>query len=125
MRGDKTLKLNAWKAVSAFVRKRDPFCVCWGKPTTEVSHFFHNTDKPSGNIFGGNELWFDIRNLNGGCFYCNRMMSGNLALYALYLEKKYGHGILQELRRLYGKPKKWTREELQAVIEKYKPEKPL
>ena len=120
MRGDKTLKANAWKAISAFVRKRDPFCVCCGKKTTEAGHYIGNTDKPSGNVFGGNELWFDIRNINGQCGYCNRWLSGNLALYSLYLEKKYGHGILQELRQLYEKPKKWTREELAAITEKYK-----
>ena len=47
------------------------------------------------------------------------MRSGEGAKAAVVLEKKYGHGILQELLRLYHKPKKWTVEELLAVEKKY------
>ena len=47
-------------------------------------------------------------------------MSGNLAEYAVFLEEKYGAGILQEIQRLYNKPKKWTIPELLEIEELYK-----
>jgi hypothetical protein len=47
------------------------------------------------------------------------MKSGNLAPYAIFLEEKYGVGILQELDKLYRTPKLWTVEELQELLKKY------
>lgn len=87
-------------------------------PTTEAGHFKHTSDKENKQL-GGNRVWYDERNLNGQCSRCNRHNSGELDLYALYLERKHGHGICQELDRLYRTAKKWTREELLAVAEKY------
>lgn len=113
----KGLKGKVWHAISLHVRKRDPYCVtCYAK-TTEAGHFIHNTDKPTQSL-GGNMLWYDLRNINGQCATCNRWKSGRLDRYAEYLESKYGHGILQELRKLYITPKKWTRQELEEMLKK-------
>jgi len=116
----KSLKLRAWRAISLFVRKRDKKCVTCGKTDGQLDcgHFFPNTERNS--QLGGNALWYDVRNLNAQCsFNCNRMQSGNLSQYAIYLEKKYGHGILQELNTLYQTPKKWTADEIRTIAEKY------
>jgi len=40
---------------------------------------------------------FDRRNTHPSCRKCNRFMGGNLQAYALFLERRYGVGILQEL----------------------------
>ena len=43
---------------------------------------------------------FDERNVHCQCVYCNKYRSGNLIEYAIKLEKLYGPGIIQKLKRL-------------------------
>lgn len=112
-------KTRAWKAIGAFIRSEEKHCCTCGAVGTEVGHFKHNGDKPNKNL-GGNELWYFRKNLHLQCGRCNRWMSGNLAEYAVFLEEKYGAGILQEIQRLYNKPKKWTIPELLEIEELYK-----
>jgi hypothetical protein len=109
----KRLKITTWQAMARFIRARDPLCVTCGNPTTEAGHYKHNSERSQS--LGGNALWFDARNVHGQCGVCNRWKSGNLAAYALFLEEKYGPGILQDLNDLYRTPKKWTREELEKM----------
>ncbi|WP_425905708.1 recombination protein NinG [Nitrobacter sp. TKz-YC02] len=87
-------------------------------PTTEAGHYKHTSDKVNQTL-GGNMVWWDERNLNGQCGRCNRHNSGELDLYGLYLEQKFGHGICQELDRQFRIPKKWSREEAAEVEAKY------
>lgn len=116
----KSLKKRTWVAVSLFVRKRDGYrCVTCGATgvNMDCGHYRHNSERSQS--LGGNALWYDLRNLNCQCaFYCNKNLSGNLTKYALFLEEKYGHGILQEFNSLYKTYKKWTREELLGIIER-------
>lgn len=114
----KNLKKKVWQAFAAYIRRRDPKCVTCGAPTTEAGHYKHNSERSQS--FGGNALWYDERNVNGQCAKCNRWMSSNPVPYALFLEEKYGMGILQELNKLWQTPKKWTREELEAVYNRYR-----
>jgi len=119
----RTAKRKTWQAVSRFIRTRDPLCVTClmaGKqtPSTEAGHYKHTSDKGNAQL-GGNEVWYDARNLNGQCGTCNRWNSGELDLYGLYLEKTYGFGICQELNKLYNTPKKWTLEMLADVRAAY------
>ncbi len=114
----KSLKRRAWTAFAKWTRTRDRRCITCGSPTTEAGHFIHNSDKIN-NVLGGNALWYDERNINGQCTYCNCYRGGRLDVYAEKLEQKYGYGIIQELRKLYQTPKKWTREDLSTVALKY------
>lgn len=113
-------KKRAWQAFALYIRKRDLRCVTCGGATTEAGHFFHTSDKASVKTLGGNEIWYDERNVNGQCGHCNRWKSGNQVQYALFLEEKYGMGILQTLRDLFNTPRKWTLEEVLAIEEQYK-----
>jgi 5-methylcytosine-specific restriction endonuclease McrA len=114
----KSVKTRAWKAISKYVRQRDRYCVTCGAIGNQAGHYRHNTDKPTQNL-GGNALWYDIRNINSQCSSCNLYKSGNLTNYALYLVERYGHGILQEIQRLYNTPKKWTMQEVIKIAEHY------
>jgi 5-methylcytosine-specific restriction endonuclease McrA len=114
----KSLKKKAWETISKFVRARDKnICVTCGRMGNECGHYRHNSERNA--LLGGNMLWWNLKNLNCQCGYCNRWMSGNLDKYALYLENKYGQGILQEIQKEYNTPKKWTREKVEEIIEKY------
>lgn len=114
----KGAKQKAWNALARYVRKMEPRCCTCGDATTEAGHFIHNTDKTNKQL-GGNMLWYDSRNIHGQCGVCNRWRSGNLAPYAEFLEEKYGHGILQDLRKLYNTPKKWSIAELLEIEKKF------
>ena len=98
--------------MSRFVRARDKRCVTCGGPGQEAGHYKHNTERSQ--QLGGNALWFDPRNVHAQCTRCNKWLSSNPVAYALYLEEKYGPGILQELNKLWLTPKKWTREDIEA-----------
>lgn len=115
----KALKKRVWTIVSRYVRARDGHkCITCGATgvNMDCGHYRHNSERNMS--FGGNALWYDLRNLNCQCsFNCNRMRSGNLDKYALFLEKKYGKGILQELDKLYRTYKQWTREELNQLAD--------
>jgi hypothetical protein len=114
----KALKKKAWQAISRFVRARDKRCVtCPNGLAEDAGHFIHNSERSQS--LGGNALWYDARGINGQCTGCNRFRSGNLVQYALYLEGKYGPGIIQELNTLYRTHKKWTRDEIEAITVKY------
>lgn len=114
----KGLKRKSWIAISGFVRRKDKYrCITCGESGNECGHYQRNSER--NQLLGGNLLWYDLRNLNCQCSRCNKYLSGNLNKYAIYLEKKYGKGILQELNKLYFTPKKWTREELEQIIKKY------
>ena len=120
----KTVKTKTWNALSKYVRARDKQCVTckiegkW-EPATQAGHYRHNTDKPTQNL-GGNELWYNEKNINGQCASCNLYKSGNLVPYAIYMQKTYGDGILDEIQALWLKPKKWSREELKEKEEYFK-----
>ncbi|HEX3861279.1 MAG TPA: recombination protein NinG [Stellaceae bacterium] len=106
----KTAKRRAWQAMSKYIRARDPYCVTCPNPTTDAGHFQYNTER--NQQLGGNLLWFDERNINGQCAKCNRFAAGMLVPYNLYLQKKYGPTVTQELYDLWRTPKKWTLEEI-------------
>lgn len=111
-------KKRAWDALARYVRHIEPVCCTCGAQTTEAGHWLHNTDKENQKL-GGNELWYEIRNIHGQCGKCNRHKSSNPVKYALFMEEKYGMGIIQELYKLYRTPKKFSIPELLEIERKY------
>lgn len=114
----KGAKEKAWTAFARFIRTRDPYCITCGATTTEAGHFLHTTDKTNQQL-GGNELWYDERNVHGQCGVCNRYKSGNGSIYAIKLVAKYGDHILPELYLKFRTVKKWTMLELLEVAKRY------
>jgi len=108
------LKLTE-SVVNRYVRLRDHGqpCISCGTTKTvlwQAGHFFSVGSHP--------ELRFDPVNINLQCHKCNVMLSGNQAMYAIGLEAKWGK---EEKERLEGPhaPKKYTREQLEAVRKHY------
>ena len=114
----KGLKLKAWGAMSRYIRTRDKRCVTCGSGIAEhCGHYLRNGERNA--QLGGNALWFDERNFGGQCAACNLYRNGEPTKFAIFLEYKHRHGILQELSDLRNKPKKWTREEIIEVEKKF------
>ena len=106
------LRKKAWKVFSKYIRRKEKECFTCGviKDWREMhaGHFIHKDC-----------LDFDERNVHAQCKRCNCFLSGNLINYAIKLEKVYGQGIIQELKRQGDKIKKWKVAELEEIIEKY------
>ena len=101
----KKLLKKAWNLMSIYVRLRDGKCItCNSRLNLQAGHFIHG------------KLDFDERNINAQCRRCNFFKSGNLADYAVYLEDKFGYGIIQDLQSDAGMIAKHTVEELSYTI---------
>ena len=95
--------------------KRQPCISCGAKAgtyTITAGHYFPSTNK---------SVTFNEDNLHGQCWYnCNSSKSGNLAEYRLGLIQRIGLERLEQLELESRKTKKWTKEELQEIMQKYK-----
>ena len=111
-------KKRLWKVFSEYIRRRDDgHCfTCsaikyWKE--TDAGHYIPNTSSnPS--------LYFDERNVHCQCTSCNRYKSGNLSVYAINLEDRYGQGILQELWVKKNIQSKWSDWTYKIKIDEYK-----
>ena len=107
---------KAEKVVNTWIRKRDEGgkCISCDNPGTQAGHYF-----PVG---GHSALRFDERNINLQCSGCNLYKHGNQAHYRIGLVEKIGEDQVIELELIAKtqRIKKWTREELNQIIQKYK-----
>ena len=101
----KRLHAKAWNLMSEYVIKRDGCCVtCGSTGTPQAGHFIHG------------KLDFDHRNIARQCSRCNCFLNGNLVKYAIYLQKKYGYDIVEELEAESNKVVKLTVSDYEAII---------
>jgi len=63
---------------------------------------------------------FEPKNVAPTCSTCNVLRRGNPAEYALWLTRKYGPKIIEDLVALKHKTVKYTRSDLERMIEHYR-----
>lgn len=63
---------------------------------------------------------YDERNTHAQCKRCNIFLKGNISDYAVFLEERYGFGILQELKSKSNTVFKSTVEWYKSKINHYK-----
>ena len=110
---------KAIKSFNEFIRLRDKneHCISCGYVGGSKPRQFHAGHyKPAG---GYSYLRFDENNVHKQCSICNNHLSGNLVPYRNALILKVGQ---QEVDRLEqpNQIKKWSVEELQGIIDKYR-----
>jgi hypothetical protein len=93
-----TLKKEAWKLMSEFVRRRDKgvCCTCGDKRSWKeqnAGHFIHG------------KLDFEFLNVHCQCVRCNKWLHGNLCYYGGFIVKTYGAKKLLTLLETGRKPK--------------------
>lgn len=105
---------NAWRLTSKLVRlKSGGKCYTCGREVPfKKMHAGHFIEK-----IGHANIYFELRGLKGQCFFCNRKLHGNKAIFALNLIKEYGESILEELIKLSRISKQWTKAELNQIAE--------
>jgi hypothetical protein len=100
------------KAESVFHRwiiARDKgICITCGKQGNQAGHFCHS------------RLDFSHINLNCQCLVCNHFKSGNLGVYAVELDKRYGNGTAKRIiLESHTISNKFCRSELEGFLEMY------
>ena len=107
----KSARKRAWQAFSEWVRRKGICYTCGARKEPSDMHAGH---------FRHNKLDFDEMNLNCQCNYCNHYKSGELGIYAIRLIERYGKKKVEDLIQRSYQIKKYTREELEEIIKKYK-----
>lgn len=113
----KQLKAKLWKVFSEYIRRRDSgTCFTCGKQMNwKEAHAGHYIPQS----VGGLELRFHPYNVHAQCVGCNMFRHGNLTMYALRLQEKYGKEILSQLDFMKG-IKHWSRDQFERRIKLYK-----
>jgi hypothetical protein len=111
-------KKKAWSVFSKWVRVRDNWtCITCGKqeqgPGMHGGHFIPGRH---------NAVLFHEKNVHAQCYWCNMRLKGNPIKYFRAMQQRYGDEVIAQLEALDKTEKQFTREELQAIIEKYKVE---
>ncbi len=120
------LENNLWKVFSLYIRLKyaDAFgnvsCYTCGVKKhykeMQAGHYIKRSYK---------SLKFSEKNVRVQCPRCNLFLDGNQDEFAIRLEQEYGQGILQELNKLKWEMRRFTRIELEELINKYKAPKVL
>lgn len=116
-----TLEHTLDQVFSLFIRLRDADedgiirCPCCGAKvywkSADAMHYVRRSCHAT--------LWSEW-NVNAGCFTCNRLNYGELDVYAVWLDNKYGPGTADELRKLGRTFKKYSESELRELIAHYR-----
>lgn len=114
MRGKITIA-RAQKVFNLFIRNRDQDkgCISCGDEVTQAGHYF--------NAGHYTALRFNEMNVHGQCTRCNCFLHGNLIAYRQGLINRYKEKnvlLLESAAR--HSVKKWSKTELQWIIENYK-----
>lgn len=109
------LKKKAQRVFNKWIRERDKYdpCLACGRTGVpmDASHFF-----PMGS---NGSLRYHEDNVHNTCVSCNRFKHGNLLLYRIGLVKKIGEQRVKYLEENHKEIHKFTREELEEIIERY------
>lgn len=105
---------------NAYIRERDKNkpCICCGEPlgvNYQAGHYF------SGG--GHASVLFDETNVHAQRFECNNHKAGNFTEYGVNLEKRIGSLEFDLLRARAYEVKRWSIEELDAIIIYYREKK--
>jgi len=111
------LTKEAQQVFNKYIRTRDHGmnCIsCGSDKANQAGHWI--------SVKQSSALRFNEWNVNLQCAGCNLYLHGNQVMYRVGLVKKIGEKAVAELESMYinNRIKKWTREELEEIINKYK-----
>jgi len=111
------LTKEAQQVFNKYIRTRDHGmnCIsCGSDKANQAGHWI--------SVKQSSALRFNEWNVNLQCAGCNLYLHGNQVMYRVGLVKKIGDRAVNELEFIYmnQRIKKWTRQELEDIINKYK-----
>ena len=114
---EKQLKIKLDKNFSLYIRWRDSDGI--GLNCISCGNYIKIEDAQNGHLISRrhNATKYDEANCNGQCFPCNLWKRGNIAYYMRNLEEKIGRKAVDEVIRKSKQIKKFTRSELEEMLE--------
>ena len=111
------LTAKAQQIFNRYIRTRDeglPCISCGSNNGNQAGHYF--------SVKGFSALRFNEWNIQLQCAGCNLFKHGNQAMYRIGLVERIGEKAVNELEyeAVNNRVKKWSRTELNELIEKYK-----
>ena len=111
------LMKDAQQIFNRYVRKRDEGlkCIsCGSDKANQAGHWI--------SVKQSSALRYHEWNVNLQCAGCNLYLHGNQVMYRVGLVKKIGEKAVAELESIFmnQRLKKWSREELEEIMNKYK-----
>lgn len=109
------LHAKAQLIFNKWIRERDKYlgCISCGAEVQHAGHYFSQGHYSF--------LRYNEYNVNGQCLRCNNFLHGNLIRYRQGLVERIGEDEVKLLEAFSKNAvKKWSREELNEIIEKYK-----
>lgn len=111
------LTKDAQQVFNKYIRTRDHGmnCIsCGSDKANQAGHWI--------SVKQSSALRYNEWNVNLQCAGCNLYLHGNQVMYRVGLVQKIGEKAVAELESMYinNRIKKWTREELEDIINKYK-----
>lgn len=119
-----SLKKKLRKIFNTFIRLRDTDengvgkCISCNKPIFYGDNCQAGHYEPSSIVFAN--LDFDEVNVNGQCAHCNGFLEGNKTGYMVGLVKKYGAGVLDQLKIKRRLGCHWVAFEYEVLIGQYR-----
>ena len=108
---------KAQDVVNRYIRERDKDrgCIACNGPVEHAGHYFSQGHHSA--------LRYDETNIHGSCAKCNLFLHGNLIHYRMGLVERYGEQYVKDLEQKakQNKTYKWSRNELEEIINRYKP----
>lgn len=106
----------AQQVFNSWIRMRDKgqMCIsCGNRPLKEnAGHYFSSG--------GHSNVRYNEDNVHLQCEHCNTYLSGNLLNYQIGIEKRIGGERLLKLHSIAHAEKRWSKQELEEIIAKYK-----
>jgi hypothetical protein len=135
VKGNKTkpsiakLKKKCWSFFSRYIRLRDSLktmgvpdrckcCTCggifetWHGSCIQAGHFAPASHHSS--------VYFYPKAVHGQCPRCNKWLNGNWPKYLEFMQKEYGQQTIDFILKERNFVHKWTRDELELIIDKAK-----
>ena len=108
---------DAQQVFNKYIRTRDAGMVCISCGSDKANQAGHWI-----SVKQSSALRFHEWNVNLQCAGCNLYLHGNQVMYRVGLVKKIGEKAVAELESMYvnNRIKKWDRQELEDLINKYK-----
>ena len=108
------LKKKVQRVVNKYVRDRDEKspCISCNKRPEQAGHYLAQGSTGA--------LRYNLDNIHGQCRNCNVWKHGNLLEYRLGLIERIGIKRVEALEEHRKEVKKWDREELNELLERYK-----
>lgn len=105
-------KEKAWAAFSLYIRNRDKRCVtCPTGSAQQAGHFIDGRH---------NAVLFSEQGVHGQCYHCNVGLKGNKLEYWLFMEKKYGREVIDDLIRESKQNIQYKIHDFERIAQEYK-----